>query len=478
MRILVFLIVLIPFLGQAQMPIKKWSLEDCVDYAKQKNLNIKRSRLDVESAQANYEQSIWDQIPTLNVGASGGTNFGRNIDPTTNRFINQSITTVGITASSGVLIYNGFTVRNNIKQNERNKEASLADLEKTENDVMLQVVANFLTVVFNRELLEVNRLQLESSKEQLIRIEKLVQAGSSRVSDEMNQRSQVATNELNVITAENNLALAILALKQIMMIPADEPFDIEIPDFEVDEGRILGENSDEIYRSALNIMPEIRSADIRQEGAIMGEKSAKGRFQPTLTANFSFNTNYSSAAQDRAIFESQLIPPTAIGTVNLDPNQTVYSYERNQFVQVGTEPNDLSDQLTDNRNGFVGLRLNIPIFNNYQTRLGFQQARISRENAEVQKKDTEMGLRQTIEQAYYDVLAAEKTFVARGQQVEALEESFRVIEKQYNLGAANSVDYQVQANSLNVAKSDFVRSKYDLIFKRKILDFYQGKPLY
>ena len=477
MRHILLIIAFFPALAFAQ-PIKKWSLEDCVNYAKQKNLDIKRSRLNVESSQSNYDQAVWDQIPTLNVGASGGTNFGRNIDPTTNRFINQSITTVGVTASSSVLIYNGFTVRNNIKRNKANLDASLSDLQKAENDVMLAVVGQFLVVVFNRELLEVNKLQLENSKEQLNRIQKLVQAGSSRLSDELNQKSQVATNELNVVTAENNLALAVLQLKQMMLIPADEPFDIEIPDFEVDEGRILNESSSDIYQVAVGSLPEIKAAEIREESAILGEMAAKGRFQPSLTANFSFNTNFSSASENRPIFGTATIPPTAIGTVDNVMGDTVLSFTQSVLTQVGTDANGIGDQLTSNRNGFVGLRLNIPIFNNYQTRLSHQQARISRDNASVQKKDTEMGLRQTIESAYLDAVAAEKTYHSRRDQVEALEEAFRVIEKQYNLGAANSVDYQVQANNLNVAKSDFVRSKYDLIFKRKILDFYQGKPLY
>ncbi len=430
MRSLFVLFTLLPFLAFSQ-PLKKWSLEECVDYAKQKNLDIKRSRLNVESSKANYDQAVWDQIPTLNIGASGGTNFGRNIDPTTNRFINQSITTVGVTASSSVLIYNGFTVRNNIKRNKASLNASLADLQKAENDLMLNVVSQFLVVVFNRELLEVQKLQLDNSKEQLERLEKMVEAGASRVSDELNQKSQVATNELNVVTAENNLALAILGLKQMMLIPADEPFDIEIPDFEVDENRILNETSSQIYNVALSTMPEIKSVEIGEESAIMGEKAAKGRFQPSLTANFSFNTNYSSASQDRPIFGSATVPPSAIGTVNNIPGDTVYSFTQDIITQIGSDPNPLSDQLTENRNGFVGLRLNIPILNNRQTRLNYQQARISRDNATIQKKDVEMGLRQTIEQAYLDAVAAEKTYHSRRDQVEALEESFRVVEKQY-----------------------------------------------
>jgi outer membrane protein len=478
MKRIFLLFVFIPCLSFGQNMIKKWSLRECVEYGKQKNLNIKRSLLGVENAQASHDQAIWNQIPTLNLGASGGTNFGRNIDPTTNRFINQEITTVGLTASSSVVIYNGFTVRNNIKRAKSDLNASLSDLKKAENDVMLAVVTNFLTVVFNRELLEVNNLQLQTSKEQLRRIEKLVKAGSSRVSDEMDQRAQVATNELNVVTAENNLLLAILVLKQVMQLPANEPFDIDIPDFVIGKRLDPSENSNDIYQVALTTLPEIKSVEIREEGARMNEKSARGRFQPSLTANFSFNTNFSSAAQNRSVFDFINIPPTAIGTVQNSPTDTVLSFSQTTLGRIGTEDNGLAEQLGTNRNGFVGIRLNIPIFNNRQTRLSVQQARISRENASIQKTDVETVLRQTIEQSYFDVVAAEKTYYARQKQVEALEESFRVTEKQYNLGAVNSVDYQVISNNLNVAKSDFVRSKYDLIFKGKILDFYQGKPLY
>ncbi len=478
MRVSLIILLLLPILSFGQAPLKKWTLEECVEYAKQKNLDIKRSLLTVEGAQATNKQAIADQYPTLNVGASGGTNFGRNIDPTSNRFINQSITTVGLNANANMLLYNGFAVRNNIKRTSSDLEASLSDLKKAENDVMLLVVQNFLTVLFNQELLEVNKLQWENSKEQLKRIEKLVQAGSSRVSDEMNQRSQVATNELNVVTAENNLFLSVLQLKQSMQLPADEPFDIDIPNFEVEENIKLNQSSGDIYQVALTTLPEIKSAQIREESSVHRESSARGQFQPSLSLNASFNTNYSSFAQDRTIFGNVTIPSSPIGTVNPMGADTVYSFTQSTLGVIGTENVGLTDQLTENRNGFIGLRLNIPILNNLQTRTSHQQAVIAKENATINLTNEKMVLRQTVEQAYYNVLAAEKTYNARKQQVSAIEESFRVIEKQYNLGAANSVDYQVIANNLNVSKSDLVRAKYDLIFQRKILDFYQGNPLY
>lgn len=458
-------------------------LQQCIEIAVDNNLAVRRSQLQREGAKINLTQSKADMLPSLNVGGSHGYNWGRSIDPTTNAFINQQIMFSGLNGSANMTLFNWFRLVNTVKQNRLDLQSVEYDVERTKNDISIDIVTFYLNVIFNRELLENSRYQLESSQEQLSRTKKLVEGGALPRTSELELISQVATNEVNLINAENSLNLALLNLKQAMLIPVSQEIDLIVPDLEVEGDVGLDQDVREVYQQALDNMPEIKSAQLQVESALMGVKIAEAGYAPVLSLNGGFRTNYSDAISERFIPNGNftvrthddgtpITNPTFYRTVDgVDVEQLAVSPD-GEFVDFG-----FSEQFDENLSKSLSLNLSVPIFNNLQAKSNVQRSKISLQQAEISMTEQKNFLRQTIETAYNDAQAAAKTYAASLRQVEALEETFRSVENQYNLGAANFTDYQISSNNLFGARSDLVRAKFDFIFKKKILDFYQGKPL-
>ncbi|WP_370090417.1 TolC family protein [Ekhidna sp.] len=423
------------------------SLEECIEIAVKNNLNVKRSELNMQSAQVNLEQSKASRYPSLNASGNYGFNWGRGIDPTTNQFIDQRINFNSIGASSSLPLIQGLQITNGIKQDKLSMEASRKDLEKAENDISLNTAQFYLNVIFNKELLDNATFQLESSRQQLDRTSKLVESGALPLANKLQLESQVATNEVNLINAQNNLDLALLALKQALLLPPGQEIDVIIPDVTIDQAEIENTSITELYNEALANMPEIQSSALRVESADVGVDVAKGGMYPTITLSGSLDTRYSDAAQqfDPVSGEFETIP--------------------------------LSTQYDNNLSRGLSANLRIPIFNGFSTRSNIQRSKIALQQAEINEKEQQNLLYQTIESSYRNAVAAAKTFTASQKQVASLEETLRAVENQYNNGAANFTDYQVASNNLFQARTDLSRAKYDFIFKQKVLEFYQGKPL-
>ena len=476
--IFLFLIIFIPYLGfsqQAQDTV--WTLEECIDYALGENLTIKRSELAVRDNEIQMSQSKADLFPNFNFGGQYNNLWGRSIDPTTNLFSSQRIQSGGVQASSNVTIYGGSQLRNTIKRNKLNLEASSYDLETAKNDVMLNVTLAFLNIILNVELLENAIYQLQTTQSQLETTRKQVEVGALPISRELDLVAQVESNEVNVINAENQLRIAQLQLKQYLLIPANVPFDIEIPELDINEMDPVLVPVDEVFRTAEKIMPQVKSADLGVESSDMNVKIARGGLDPMLFASGNMYTNYSSARTERILDgepTSQTIP---IGYVEVpDP----FNVQLPVFTDIDIPPTEaytVGTQFKDNWSYSVGITMSIPIFNGLSSRAFFQRAKINAEQSKILSQEVRLNLRQTIEIAYNDALAASKTYNASQKQVASLEESFRAAERSYNLGAMNVYDYQVASNNLFRARSDLLRAKYNYIFTVKVLDFYLGKPL-
>jgi outer membrane protein len=458
-------------------PSNVWTLKQCIDYAMANNLTIKRSDFTVEGADLDFRQSKWNMFPTLNAGASYGFNWGRSLNPVTYEFTTQQLNSLNPFATSSVTLFNGFRIQNTIKQNARNFEASQQDREKTENDVRLNIASLYINVIFNKEQLDNARFLLGSSQTQLERVRKQVAAGALPRSEELNIDAQTATNEVNVVNQENALNLSLLQLKQALQLPASTPLDVELMQIEV-EDLVLDQSRDQVYDIASQTMPEIRSSRLRVEGAYYAARAAKGNLIPRLSLQGSINSNYSSAS-DRETFIADggepMMITRQIGVVQGTNEPVIALVQQPSGYMVDSY--GYRDQLQDNIYRSVGLNLNIPIFNNMQARYTWQRAVINRRVAEITAKETENTLRQNVETAYNNAVAASKTYYSSLRQVQAREEAFRMMEQRMAAGAANSFEYQVSQNDLFRAKTDLTRAKYDFIFRKKVLDFYEGKPL-
>lgn len=476
--ILIFLATFTPRLGFSQQNADTiWTLEECINYALDENLTIKRSELAVRDYDIQMTQAKADLYPNFNFGGQYNNLWGRSIDPTTNLFSSQRIQSGGVQASSNVTLYGGSQIRNTIKRNKLNLEASTFDLETAKNDVMLNVTLAFLNIILNVELLENATYQLQTTQSQLETTKKQVKVGSLPLIRELELVAQVESNEVSVINAENELRISKLRLKQYLLIPATVPFEIDIPELDIDQMDPVLVSAEEVFRTAENIMPEVKSADLGVKSSEINVKIARGGLDPRLYASGNMYTNYSSARTERQIDGEPTTRTIPIGYVIVpDP----FNVELPVFTDIEVPPTEtytVGTQFKDNWSYSLGITLQVPIFNGLSSRSQFQRAKINSEQAEILSKEVRLNLRQNIEIAYNDALAASKTYNASLKQVASLEEAFRAAEKSYNLGAMNIYDYQVASNNLFSAKSDLLRAKYNYLFTVKVLDFYLGKPL-
>jgi outer membrane protein len=361
-----------------------------------------------------------------------------------------------------------------MKQSDADLDAASEDLIKARNDVILNVITLYLNVVFNKELYAVAQYQLKSTNEQLERTKKLADAGSVPLADVLNLDAQLATNEVNVIQRENDLSLSLLQLKQALQLPASTPMDVALPQIDIENELLINKSSEEIFEIATMSMPEIKAAEIRKRSSEFAFRSARGNLFPRLSFNASFSSAYSDQRQQFYPDGGTTTTTVPVGYVQGVGTPVVadITTPSGQFEVPG-----LGDQYKDNRGRSVGINLQIPIFNGLSARSAKQRAAINKDLADITLLETKNTLRQTVETAYNNAQASIKTYQSTEKQVKARDEAFRMTKQRYNLGSVNFVDYQVAENNLFQAQSDLLRAKYDFIFRKKVLDFYQGLPL-
>ena len=474
---LAFLFVNINLYSQSNNSIEL-DLAQCLEIALENNLQLKRSEINKKIQKIGYDQSILSQIPSLNIFSNYGTNWGRSIDPTTNQFIGSEYSSSGIGLSSGMTLFSGFSVRNTIKQTKVLLEKSVFDLENTRNNVMLSVVSSYLSVLLTMDRLENAKFQLLSTQEQLSRINKLVEAGSLPITNRLNFEAQLAGDELSLIQQENAYRLSILQLKQIMLLETDKEIIITKPLVEISPSIVIQSNTNDIYNRAIDILPELKSAIKNVESSKYDLRIARsGRF-PTVNVSSNFNTNYSSYAnRPRKFYEGTTMQEMTVGYLTNNPIETVSALSPAPNVIGSDNDFTLVEQWKDYLSKSLSFSISFPIFNRYQTSSNIKRSKLNKQLADINVLEAKNQIRQTIETSYNDAIAASKSYSASLKQVQALEESFRIIKSQYNLGAINFTEYQVSNNNLVKAKNDLLSSKYDYIFKLKVLDFYQGKTL-
>lgn len=429
------------FQAQAQdIAAGPYDLETAVAIALENNLTLKRSELNQLSNEANLLQNKGAMLPSLSAGASAGQRWGRSINPVTNLFETARIGNVNLSANSNMTVFAGRRLSNNLNQAKTDLEAGLYNIEASKNNITLNIINLFVNVVFNREQINIAESQLATSKEQLERTTKLVNAGSLPISDQYDLQAQNATNELEVINAKNNLRIAKLDLAQAMQIPFSDDFEVVEPQFIINEDLMSTETPEDIFSIAVETLPEIKAAEANVESAEYGVKSARGAYLPTLGLGANLFSNY----VDRVF---------------------------------GTERPNFGTQIENNLSRSLSLNLNIPIFSQLSNKASVQRARVQKQISEVAELEARNSLRQDIESAYNSALAAEQSYEANLIRLQAVEESFRIAQQSFDLGAINSVDFQVAQNNLFNTQADLLNAKYTYIFRVKVLDFYLGNPI-
>lgn len=423
---------------------KPWTFQQCLDTAIERNISVNQSRLTNELNKISLEQSKSNRIPSLSANANEALNFGKNVDPTTNQFVTQAYHSTNLGISSGLNLFNGLQNSNTIKQNRLNVQAGGYDIEKVKNDVILNITTGYLQVLFAHEALNNAKNQAAATAAQVDRTERMVGAGKSPESDLLEIKSQQATDNLSVINAQNQLDMAKVTLMQLMEIPISDGFDVEIPQMVDPSGPIILTN-EEIYQKSMAVQPQIASASLKTNAALMALKVSEGARWPKLNINANMSSNYASS--------------------------------RKQGSSVNPEGYPFFSQLWDNIGQSFGMGLSIPIYSNRQIKSNIDRARINSLNAQLSEQNTKNILRKSIEQNYTDLRAAIKKYEASKEQFAAVEAVYQNSEKKFAVGVLNAIDFLIQKNNYTQSQSNLLQAKYDYIFKTKILEFYMGNEI-
>ncbi|MEM8966333.1 MAG: TolC family protein [Bacteroidota bacterium] len=492
MRLLLNLILLcsLPYTSWAQTKSsnepRQLSLQECVDLAIKNNITVRTTALNVLQDQVALEQSKADLLPSLNAGTNFQYNVGRTINPFTNEFVSQPIRQQSLSLTANVELFNGFRKLKTIKRNKLNLLGSQYGLETQKNEVTLDVVEAYVQILLNQELLRNAQFTAQSTQSQLERTQRLVEAGSLPVGNVLQLESQRATDELNIISATNNLALAQLQLQQLLLIPEDESISIIDPIFDLPDSTDLPTSAYEVYQQTVTNLPQIKQAQAQVDAAQYGIAVAKAGFYPRLSLSGGLFSQYSSVAPDQIPVSGSENVPTILPTGDflVVPNN-VPGLTPGDRIPIFTEqdlPRDVTDntylnQLDFNYQRFLQLSLNIPIFNNWQVRSNVANAQISLENAQLNELNQQNLLRQTIEQVYLNVRANAQQYQAAERRVIQFQRAFQDTERRYQAQAIDVYAYNQAQNDLTAAEADALQAKYNYLLSLKVLDFYMGKPL-
>ncbi len=434
----------------AQAPQKSWTLEECIQYAIDNNIQIKQRALTTDMNQNALRQAKLSRIPSLNASSNYSYSAGRVLDETTYNYTNNSVNYLGFNFGGSMNLFSGLQKVNQIKQSKYLLMASLEDLDRAKRDISLNIALAYLQILLDKELLTVAQQQLTVTREQIERTRILVDAGSLPAGNLLEVEAQAASEEASVVNSANALDLAYLNLTQLLDLDSVSGFEIVIPQIEAPDSSFSLPPVSVVFSDAMNIMPQIRSANYQLKSSEVALKLARGAKSPRLNLNGNFNTSFSDNRKK---------------ILGVDP-----------VTGIIYEPYPFGEQLTDNRNWMVGLGLSIPIFNGWQIQKEVNNARIGIQSAALQLESEKKALYKEIQQAWADARAARNKYMAMKKTVSSMEESFRYTSEKFNVGLVTSVDYNTAKNKLAKAQSDLLAAKYEFVFKINVLNFYRGKP--
>jgi outer membrane protein len=432
--------------GQA----KKWTLEECVSYAITHNISIKQSALDKELSDISKKDAIGRFLPTANAQASHSWNIGLNQNITTGLLENQTTQFTSAGINVGIDIYKGLQHQNQLRKANLSKIAAQYQVTKMQEDVSLNVVNGYLQILFNKENLKVQTQQLSFDGKQLARTTDLVEAGSIPRGDLLDVKATIAADNQRLIAAENALFLSKLSLAQLLQLDNFQDFDIVDADSLVVDSAILMQDPKAILDKAKQTRTDLKIAQTNVQIAEKDIQIAKGAYEPSVQGFYGFNSRVSYA--DRIIGVDSSGKP------------------------LFSAPLPFFNQFSDNKGQSFGVNLNIPILNGFSVRNNVARSKISLERSKNILQQQELDLERIVFTAYTDTKGAQKTNEAAISSLEAREKAFNYAKERYEVGLMNVFDFN-QAQTLFVnAQSEVLRTKYDYIFRTKILEFYFGIP--
>ena len=448
------------------------SLKQAIETGIANNIDVNQAQLSSQRAAVNLRQAKQNMFPDLNITADHGINQGRSIDPISNSFVNQQFGYGSYGASSNVLLFNGFSVQNNIKSNALSYEASKMELQQAKDNLTINIILAYLQVLSSQDILIRSEAQAAVTEKQVDRLAKLNEAGAIKPADYYNLKGQYANDQVAIAEGKAALETAKLNLVQLLNIPYNKTLELErIPE----EMFVIGYDNtpEKVYQTALTQFAQVKSVHLRSLGAAKQVKSIRGELFPSLFLGAGINSNYSSAASQSYLTDSKYVAGSDYVLIggNQEPVFTKQETYTSRKISYG-------DQLNNNLFTSVNLGLRIPVFNANRVRNRIRTAKIDQKNFELIEQNTKTQLQQAIERAYVNLTTTSDKYRIITDQVTAFAESFRGAEVRFNAGAINSVDYLIAKNNLDRANNNLIVSKYDFVLRKKVLDYYEGKPLW
>jgi outer membrane protein len=450
----------------------KLSLKQCIETGITNNLVVLQNDLQAQTAEVNLKQAKATRFPDLNASVGHGINQGRSIDPFTNGYINQQVNYGSYGVNSGVTLFNGFAIQNNIRQNKLIFQAAKMETEQAKDNLTINIILAYLQVLNNEDLLAQSQNQLELSKKQMERLEVLNKQGAITPSELSDLKGQSANDQLAIINNQSALETSKITLCQLMNVPYDKGMQLE----RLEAASFAAKYEDipeTIYQAALEKFALIKAVDFRKQSSVSGVKAARGQLFPRLTLDGNANSNYSSVASRDVFINTTDVTTQDYVVVNGTPSPLIRKQSNfsSQKIAYGS-------QLNNNLFTSISLNLQIPIFNAFQARSRVSIAKINLKNDELIAQTTRIQLKQAIDQAYVNMMMASDRYKTLLDQVNAFDESFRAAEIRFNAGVGNSIDYLTAKNNLDRANINLINAKFDLVLRFKILNYYEGKQLW
>ena len=414
-----------------------WTLPQCIDHALENNLSVKRSGLNVEQREIDLNTAENNRLPSVSGSAGQNFSFGRGLTAD-NTYANTNTTNTSFSVGAQVPVFNGFQIKHNIELSKLNLAAATADLEKAKDDIRVAVAQAYVQILYNMEILDVARSQIEIDSLQVVRLTEMAENGMVASADVSAQEATLAQSRVSATQAENNVALAILDLTQLLELPSPEGFHIARPSVEGLETVMLMD-PEAIYAEAVQFKPAVKAEEIRLDQALKSIDLAKDSFLPSLSLSGGLGTNY---------------------------------YTSSGFPSAG-----FSSQLKNNFSQYIGLNLSVPIFSHFSNRNQVRNARLQYSSQEIVLDNSRKSLYKEIQQAYYNAVGSQAKYRSSQVAAASAEDAFELAQAKYENGKSGITEFNEAKGRYISAASNLVQARYEYLYQSKILDFYRGRDL-
>jgi outer membrane protein len=455
---------------------KDWTLQECVAYAIENNISIKQSELEIENSDISKSDAIGNFLPSLNGSAGNSWNTGLTQDVTTGVLRNITSRSSSYNIAAGVTVFGGLRNHRELQKAKMLQLSSQYNSSKIKDDIALFVANGYLQVLLTKANLQVANEQNKVTAEQISRTQKLVDAGVLPAGDLLEIKAVSAQEKQAIVTSESNVRISLVSLAQLLLIKDYENFDIAEQEFTVILSELSGKSVDEVINSAKENRYEVKIAEQNMSVAQKDLEISKSIYWPTINAFFNYNTRETDIPRTSSIIDpNSPTIITTIGHVGVITGEPVVSEVPNlSLVEIPAKP--FGEQLSDNDGISYGLNMSMPIFNGFSTRNNVKRNLVNVKRNEYQLEQAKLDLESSVYQAFVDAEGAKKSYDAALASFESQELAYEYAQTRFDVGLTNSFEFSQSKLRYSQSNIEVNRSKYDYIFKLKVLELFFGIP--